>query len=169
MLQQEQKTPLSINFLKKLAGPDVENIGFFYYDDLYRIRNLDSLFDGKQSVILLMEIKGPQVNPVGHFITILNYPNYIEHFDSYGLSLQSELIITKEPGYLANILNKSGKKVIQNTFQFQALKDDVETCGRWCVARARMYKFDLNKFKSFFQQKITSYDDKVTLLTYFNG
>jgi len=168
MLQKAQETPLSISFLKQLAGTDVDKIGFFYYDDLGRVRSLEALFDGKQAVILLMQIKGPNANPVGHFITILNYNNYIEHFDSYGITLEKELIITKEPAYLQKLIQQSGKKLVQNTIQFQAIKEDVETCGRWCVARARMFKYNLNEFKNFFDQKITTYDSKVTLLTFFH-
>jgi len=165
-LQQEEATPLSFDDLKKMAGTDVKNINFILYENLIDISLQD--FTSKPCTILLMQRKKDNVK-IGHFIAILMFPHSIEHFDPYGLSTKKELEITGEKNILQILYKKIGKTVIENDFEFQQWKDNVETCGRWCIARCRMRDKNLNEFKKFFETKIHSMDDKVTLLTYLDS
>lgn len=166
-LKQIESKPLGFDDLVKLLGPDASKTNMILYNNL-KNKNFQSIFNSKPFLIILMQIENPDnPSPVGHFIILLNYPNYIEHFDPYGLSIEQELAITHEPGYIYNLLKSSGKKYIENDFQFQNYREDVQTCGRWTVARAKLGEFNLDDFKTFFQKPIQTMDDKVSLLTYF--
>ena len=94
-----------------------------------------------------MHVQG-SVNPVGHFITLIKYLTYVEHFDSYGFTIDQELHITHERKYLTDIL--SDVPVIENTFPFQSKKEDTETCGRWCAVRCLLKHLNLQEFREFF-------------------
>ena len=64
---------------------------------------------------------------VGHWISLIQYPGYIENFDSYGLTIDQELSITHEKRYLSILLR--GQEVKQGTVQLQEIRNDVNTCG----------------------------------------
>jgi len=165
-IQNEQEEPLSFDDLKSILGPDQKICQFIYYDDLVNY-NIDKLF-AKPTCIILMDIhNGNKVESVGHFIALLKYKEYIEHFDPYGLNIEEELAITHEKDLLKQLLNNSGFTIRTNTTQLQQLKNDVQTCGRWCVARVRLHELNLRSFINFFKQSVTTGDQKVTWLTYF--
>lgn len=111
---------------------------------------------------------GNRKEKVGHFIALLKQDGYIEHFDPYGLNIEQELSITHEQGVLKSLLEQAGK-VVTNQTQLQQWKDDIQTCGRWCVARVRMRDLNLREFIQFFKQSILTGDQKVTLMTYFKA
>jgi hypothetical protein len=159
------QTPLPFKDLHQMLGGDAEHVSFFLYDNLAE-KTFHDLLEKPASIIYL-DIEGENAPKVGHFIAILNYPDYVEHFDSYGLSIEQELHFTHDRGTLHALLQDSGKRVIENTFKFQLFKDDSATCGRWCVARCRLMGMKLEEFRDFFESEISTMDEKVTLLTFF--
>lgn len=82
----------------------------------------------------------------GHWIAVLETPEGVEHFDSYGIIPDNELNwvpewLKGETGQnvkrLLSMLYQysidTGKKINYNNHRFQGR--DTSTCGRWCALR----------------------------------
>ena len=154
------KEPLTISQVKSIS----DNSLVIKYEDLQEYKNAQDLFNKNSSVIVLLQMQHDAAK-IGHFIALLDYPDYIEHFDSYGLTIDDELLITGEDNHLKRLLTKSPKKLVTLSTSLQKRKPDVETCGRWCGLRCRWKSWDQKKFLKFFNLGIDK-DLAVTLLTY---
>lgn len=152
--------------LKKMLGPkNTEHIRFLLYDDLAAFKSLDELME-LGAVIVLLEIESKRAPKVGHFILLLNQGNRIEHFDSYGLTMDEELAFTHER-HLTNLFKgEKFKKIINNTKRLQMFREDINTCGRWCVARYLLRRFPLDMFIDIFNHlRPQTADEMVTVMT----
>ena len=78
----------------------------------------------------------------GHWVAVLETPEGIEHFDSYGIIPDNELkwinpkfrtASGQDVKYLLRMLYDSGKDINYNTYRFQGR--DSSTCGRWAILR----------------------------------
>ena len=97
----------------------------------------------------------------GHWTTMLRYDNTIELFDSYSGTLDNELpFISKQMKFelgenehiLTELLKKSGHKIIVNKYKFQSEKNNVDSCGKWCLLRILMFvcaNMQLKEFVNF--------------------
>ena len=124
------------------------------YSDLDEYKTIDDLLPNSEDfAILLVESNFNS----GHWIALLKYDNIIEIFNSYGGPPGEELqFVGKKKNneleqfepYLNQLLDKAlqqGKQVIYNKVKLQKLKQDYNTCGRWCIIRCIMLKdFDMN-------------------------
>jgi hypothetical protein len=104
----------------------------------------------------------------------------IEYFDSYGekpegprswLSQEQLDRLGQSEPYLLQLLRKSGYRVYYNTYPYQSDKNDINTCGRWTVARLICKDLSNNEFynavkKDMKDKNIKSFDDWVALFTY---
>lgn len=70
---------LSEDDIRKLIG----NVPIMRYPELEKFSNPDEMFKGHRAVVLLFLTEN-QDN--GHWLAVLNHPNQIEVFDSYGVS-----------------------------------------------------------------------------------
>jgi len=157
-----------------LTMKDLDNmipfkVNFIPYDSLRRMQ-LSDVFNGTDYAIILLDIhNGRDVAPVGHWIALLRYPDHIEHFDSYGLSVDSELAFTHDGSYLTGLLN--GNLVIENTKRLQKFREDTNTCGRWCVVRCLEKDRTggtLQEFLKLFDEIDLDNDLVVTLMTLYH-
>ena len=73
------KYALSEDDIRNMVG----NIPIFRYPDLEKFATPDEMFNGSRAVVLLFLTEDKNT---GHWITVLNHPNEIEVFDSYGVS-----------------------------------------------------------------------------------
>ena len=165
IVAQAEKKDLSFADLRKMLGEKTHTTKFIQYDALSQFRDIAELFGSDNSVIILMSIKGPNAPAAGHFIALLNKPNFIEHFDSYGFSIDQELNITHEQDLLGNMLRSSGKSIVQSKRKYQKMREYVNTCGRWCVVRVRHYNMSRSEFSSFIDSTHQEPDVAVTMLT----
>lgn len=117
------------------------------YSELANYSNLDELLpEAKDYKVILTESKRNQ----GHWCCLLKYPTkegcVYEWFDSYSGMPDSELkfipasvrrMLGETKHHLTRLLKtaKPNEAVIYNKKKFQALNDNVDTCGRWVVAR----------------------------------
>jgi hypothetical protein len=106
--------------------------------------------------------------------------NAIEYFDSYGekpeaqrewLSEEQLEELGEETPYLMNLLKGSGYKVYWNTYAYQKDKDDINTCGRWAVARLITKDISNQQFYNLVRDQmkekgLKNPDDWVALFTY---
>lgn len=155
---------LNFDQLRYLVGPiESQKVRWITYDELAKYKNLDQLMELGVCVILL-QIEAPQKPKVGHFIVLLDHGKHFEHFDSYGLTMDQELSITQEH-HLTNIFKRSRKPIIDNTKRLQTLREDVNTCGRWVVARLLLRHYELDVFLKLIEHFHVLYDDLVAIMT----
>jgi len=134
------------------------------YDDLKRFRSIDELME-LGAVVILLQIEKLNVPKVGHFIVLLDHGSHYEHFDSYGITMDEELELTKEH-HLTNIFRQSNKKIVDNDTRLQTFREDINTCGRWVVARLLLRQIELDDFlKLFIHLKPQTPDEMVVVFT----
>jgi len=138
------------------------------YDDLYKIRDLDQIFNKKtDALFILLRIRSEANLPVGHWICITRTEYSYHVFDPYGLDVEEELHVTHEPGYIRRLL--AHKRHSVNKFRFQKVKTDINTCGIHCCMRALMSHLSNDEFAHFMNTNIhhIDYDKLVTLIFRF--
>ena len=91
----------------------------------------------------------------GHWVGILETPEGIEHFDSYGLKPDAELAwVPKQykvafaatSPHLVRLLARDGRDVNYNEFKLQSKAPKIATCGRWVVARCKNKRLTTRQF-----------------------
>lgn len=134
-------TPLSGVDMKRLV-PDAT---IMTYRELKKQKVLPKL-----PLVILYETR-PQV---GHWVIVLETPEGIEHFDSYGIKPDGELsfVPTKwraalgmEQPHLIQLLLDTMKPINFNDWPLQG-KGRIATCGRWCAMRARYRELGCDAF-----------------------
>lgn len=99
VVAQLKDNALSMNQLKALVGSvNADNAKWLVWNDLAKFQNYHDLMD-KGAVVILLQIERPDAPKVGHFILLLDFGDHLEHFDSYGLTMEQELDITAEPHF----------------------------------------------------------------------
>jgi hypothetical protein len=82
-------------------------------------------------------------NQSGHWTVITRYNNTISYFDSYGIKPDGELKnipnsqryeLGEDQHYLINLLKDTQFKITYNTHDLQSRDENINTCGKWCVA-----------------------------------
>jgi hypothetical protein len=155
---------LSFNQLQDLVGPrQTEECRWIVYDELTKFKRVSDLMNLGAAVILL-QIESPRAPKVGHFILLLDHGSHYEHFDSYGLTMDQERKITEEH-HLTNIFKTSTKPIIDNHNKLQTFREDINTCGRWVVARLLLKKMELDSFLKLINYFHVNHDDIVAIMT----
>lgn len=141
---------LSFPQLQFLAGKrQTQSCRWIVYDDLRNYKTIDQLM-ALGACVILLEIETLNKPRIGHFIIILKHKDHYEHFDSYGIGMDEELSLTKEH-HLSNIFRNSKVKIVDNTKRLQRLREDINTCGRWVVARLLLRHVELDPFLALFE------------------
>lgn len=165
MIKNLESQTLTFDQLKEMVGKNKsKNIKWILYDDLINYKSLAMLFKIYKAIVILLEIESPRAPRVGHFVVLLDHGNHYEHFDSYGLTIDQENIVTEEK-HLTNLFKNSEKPIVENTKQMQRFREDIQTCGRWVVARLLLSGLELNDFIKLISSIAAPNDETVTLLT----
>lgn len=167
LIRDIEKTAIGFPALKRMLGPDRYKSKLMHYNELRSINSMEELFGKADAVIILLSIETANAPTVGHWIALLKMGQHYEHFDSYGLSVDEELSITHEAPYLTNLVNKSRKKVIDNTIKFQNIREHTNTCARWVVARVRLRHLALAQFNDIFTNLHAVPDVSISVMTMF--
>jgi hypothetical protein len=168
-LERVKAYPLSDGDIRRVLGDDIK---VFTYPQLKRLRSADDLFDSKGRCIILFLTES---ETAGHWCCLLNKKKGIEFFDPYGddpdgvkdeipKSKRDELDMNQP--YLMRLLAQSGRPVTYNSYPFQREKQDVNTCGRHCVARLLYAPYSLDKYGAIIKKSKMNPDDFVSGLTY---
>ena len=133
---------------KKYFGEDVP---ILKYSELENFKNIEELLPNNRDYkIILTESKFNE----GHWCCLMRYDNVIEWFDSYGkkgghpegqLSFIPGIIkkmLGQNKHHLTRLLKTVPKdyKVVFNNTPLQVLREGVNTCGKWCIARIQSMK-----------------------------
>ena len=158
-----ESTPLSDKDLESMMHNKADETSVILYTDLSKYSSLKEVFGDKKYIIVLLQIAGQNV---GHWIALIDHHERgYEHFDPYGIDIDEELDITKQPPILKTLFEQADKPVTSNTIRLQKQKDDINTCGRWCVARCLMDNMALTEFRDFMNSMDHDKDLSVSLLT----
>lgn len=159
--------PMSIDDLSEIAPQAL----IMKYDGLKHYRTLPTL-----PLIILYETKPD----FGHWVCLVETPEGIEHFDSYGILPDNELKWV--PGWLKESTGqdmkrvlkmlwdkgKTGKKINYNAHKFQG--EDTSTCGRWCLLRIALSQLSNNDFYKAVKDTAASFglsmDEMVSKIVY---
>ena len=170
MLKKVHQYPLGDDDIRKLLGNDIK---IWNYPQLKDLKSADDLFDAKGRAILLFPNSSPTS---GHWTCLINRPNSIDFFDSYGDAPDTaqkggmsksrlEMLDVDSPD-LTQLLRASGKPVFYNHHQFQKESPNIATCGRHCVVRLLYATYSLDKYGAIIKKSGMSADDFVSGLTY---
>ena len=140
------------------------NSNIIVYHNLDKYHSIESLFGGKECVILLYETK----QNFGHWVCLLEFPTYYEFFDSYGFKPDEELNYARydNVAYLTELLKTINKPLRTNSTRLQTFADDVNTCGRWVSTRTKLAHMELPAFTALFKDNSQPPDYYVSMLTY---
>lgn len=168
-MEEAKSYALSDGDIRKLLGSGIK---ITTYPDLQNVERIDDLFDEMNRAILFV----PQQNEQqGHWCCLMKKGRTIEFFDPYGEPPEAQKdtldnahlakMRMNEP-LLAELLTDNPYKIIFNKVQLQELKNDVNTCGRHCVARLLYHKYPIQKYRQIIQKSRLSPDEFVVKLTY---
>ena len=150
--------------LQDMVGSEItKSTRWMTWDQLASLPSVRELFT-LPCVVILLQIEGKYRKAAGHFILLIDFQDHIEHFDSYGYTMEQELSITKEK-HLTRIFQSYRQPVINNTKKLQTLAEDVNTCGRWVVTRLMLKSLKLDAFLSLINYFKINHDDLVTAMT----
>lgn len=174
MVEEIKQYALSNDDIQEILEPDTK---ILTYPEFANMSSIDECFDKLGRCIFLFLTKSPTM---GHWITMFKRGNNIHYWDSYGeppeaqrkwISEEKLEELGEEEPYLLNLLKQSGYRVYWNTHAYQTDKEDVNTCGRWAVARLICKDMDDHQFYNLVKDEmkkrgISSPDDFVALFTY---
>lgn len=153
-----------------LSGEDImrmckNKVKIISYEDMENYKTLDDIFDINNATIILYETS----DHFGHWTLLLKDKNYLEFFDPYGLKPDEELNYDNKynkrihngvtVAHLTHLLNESDYKLNYNRKRLQQFLKDVNTCGRWCVARVLLRHFTLSEFQKLFTDNVNHTPD----------
>lgn len=141
---------LSNDDIQAILEPDTK---IFTYPAFADMESIDEAFDQLGRCIFLFLT---QSETAGHWLCMFKRDdNTIEYFDSYGQKpeaqrewLTEEKLTELGEGepYLYDLMRQSGYKVFYNKFPYQTDRNDINTCGRWAVARLIMKDYSNMQF-----------------------
>lgn len=145
-------------------------VSIFTYEELGDMKSIDQLFAEHPNVVLLYQTTDENT---GHWVSLINFKDYIEYFDSYGnpmdYYLDERYNPLDNPPYLTKLIADSGKTLVESNFRLQKMELDYNTCGRWTIVRALMLNYKLEDFIDLFKKLKNSKDFIITALTFFIG
>jgi len=156
LLESIETTPVSIGFLKKRLPKTVSVLAHTQLKGKHR----SDVFKGKNAVIVLVPKTGSKR---GHYICLVGRPNHIEYFSSLGGSPEAEFAKLGEP--LEIFRKLLGKNFIYNRVKLQSGAYNINTCGAWVLARAKLANLKLREFTQLFRRiSLQNPDDIVSTL-----
>ena len=144
---------LSAQEVEQIAGCSVKVIK---YQDLDEHNSIDDIFSPDGCALLLYET---MINS-GHWVCLINSYDTIYFFDSYGLIPDNQLAFTnirfREENdmmipHLTLLFSKTNKEVDYNDKRLQVMREDIQTCGRWCGYRMRNREISNDSFNTLFK------------------
>jgi hypothetical protein len=165
---------LSNDDINTILDPETKILS---YPKFCEVEHIDSVFDRLGRCVFLFLTEN---ETTGHWLCMFKRgKDTIEYFDSYGekpdaqrkwLSEEQLEDLGEGEPCLTYLLKASGYKVYYNTVQYQKDKQDVNSCGRWCVARLICKDFSNLQFHNLIKQQmkergLQSPDDWVAVFT----
>jgi hypothetical protein len=136
---------------KKLDGKcDVK-----LYRELDKCNTLDDALGPNNAIVLLYE----QKNNFGHWCCVFRNNNIVFFFDPYGVwpddqldEIDKKYRLKSGQAYrqLSFLMAESPYQIDYNNHQLQSDHENINTCGRWCVARLKNRFLNSDQFYKLF-------------------
>jgi len=163
ILRFEKRVPLTYHLMQEAAP---EWVQCRMYNELRHFKTLRAASGGKPCLIVLYTMKRTGKRSQrggGHYSLILLKKGAVRYWSSYGYPVEYEIALSHQGNDLKRLLGKH----LDDGTAYQA-KDHTETCWRWCLLRAALYKMPETRFKTLFYQLnplVKSPDDLCSLVT----
>jgi hypothetical protein len=166
--------PLSETDMRKV----IPTLKIISYTDLLDASSIDDVLDEKGRLMLLYLTENEST---GHWVCLLKLRDQpiLEYFDPYGgykpdgektwLSKEKQKEFGQDTNKLTKLLENSSYEIKSNAVPFQASSDDMNTCGRHCLARLYFKHLDLPGYTDMVKQSCKgglTPDDFVSGFTY---
>lgn len=131
-----------------LNGKDVLDlckgkVNVLRYSDL-QDKTLDQILGEHKACIILIEYPDKQI---GHWVLLFQHPDgVLEYYNSFGFPVDYP---NKTPIIQSKLY---GLRVIVNNQCLQSKKDNINTCGRYCVLRLNYKHLDMRDFNRLLTQ-----------------
>ena len=130
------------------------NVVIHLYHDLAQFQTIDEALGEHGAMIVLYQAE----STFGHWVSVFRVDNNtLEFFDSYGFKIDTELPFfpfnlrvhrgIKVP-HLTHLIQDSNYRVISNDIDFQTIRKDSNTCGRYASLRIKMRETPLREFQA---------------------
>lgn len=159
ILKYEETRPLSYSLMKKTA-PSWCQVRL--YDSLTKYRNIKQAAASKPCLIVLYDLHERDQTGAGHYSLIILEPK-LQYWSSYGYPVDYEIALTHSKNTLKDLLGEHFNAKVP----YQE-KEHTQTCWKWCLLRASVYKMSENRFKELFYStspSIKTSDDLVSAVT----
>jgi len=162
----------TIDDIRHLVG----NVKMVKFGDLDEYKSVEELLPKQRDcVVIFYEIESASV---GHWTTLCRLNQTYIFFDSYGMSEQEDFsFIPKslrnqlgiEKDYLKELLKN--KHVITNHVDFQKMKDNIDTCGRFVSMFLYIFKrgYSLNDFQKIMKKKVKDFKNYDEMAVYYTS
>ena len=155
-----------------MLGPSA-NHKIIKYSELNNYNSLDQLLPEQRDYRIILTETKPNS---GHWCLLSKYPSkggvVYEWFDSYGMRPDGELsfissvmkrVLGEDKHILSKLMDdvkKGGGRDTYNKKKLQILADNISTCGRWCMLRAKMMEmgYSLDDFVDFIVKSKETYN-----------
>jgi len=125
-------------------------VNIHLYEDLAKFDSIDQALGPHGAMIILYQSKATY----GHWVSVFKVDDTtIEFFDSYGFKIDQELPffeynLRQGVPHLSHLIQNSNYKVITNQIDFQTIRKDSNTCGRYASLRVKMRSTPLKQFQA---------------------
>ena len=174
IVRKAEQIPLTDSDIKNICQNDVLITTYWNFRNMKNTTLMD-LFRRSTALVIFYSTMDASD---GHWSTLIYNPthNTIEHFDSYGLSLdqilaKAEFDRNRSGGHnflkeaIQKAVNTYGSTFIENRHAFQVTSGLVNTCGRYASVRARFKDLPLNLFAAMLTNQKIPADMIVTYMT----
>ena len=147
LIEQAESISLSDEDILRICD---NKVSIHLYEDLSNFATIDEALGEHGAMIILYQSK----RDFGHWVSVFKVDdNTIEFWDSYGFKIDQELPffpynLREGIPHLSHLIENSNYKVISNDIDFQTIRSDSSTCGRYASLRVKMRSTPLHKFQA---------------------
>lgn len=147
LIEQAESISLSDDDIRRICD---NKVVIHLYEDLAKFQTIDEALGQYGAMIILYQAK----KDFGHWISVFKVDeNVLEFFDSYGFKLDSQLPffefnLRQGIPLLSHLIQNSNYKLITNQIDFQTIRKDINTCGRYSSLRIKMRTTPLKQFQA---------------------
>jgi hypothetical protein len=147
VIERAEAISLSDDDIRRICENKVK---ILLYEDLAKFDTIDDALGEHGAMIILYQSKANY----GHWVSVFKVDNQtLEFFDSFGFKIDQELPffeynLRQGVPHLSHLIQHSNYKVISNDIDFQTIRKDINTCGRYASLRIKMKTTPLKQFQA---------------------
>lgn len=175
LVKRGEEVPLSDKDIREILDDNVNVINYMKFFEIERLEDVMGN-DLMTPVIFLYPVNA--INS-GHWVCFFfnKIDNVLCYYNSYGLHIDADTRISNFPGIhtkdgisilyqlIVDFCKRNGTLLDINHYQHQKLKNDMNTCGRYCCSRIIFRDLSNSEFNKMIVNKKMTPDETVTFFT----